>query len=30
VLIEADEEGSRNAAGRLPARSIERLRFRVD
>src|SRR6266849_11074668 len=30
VLIETDDEGSRNAAGRLRARSIERLRFRID
>lgn len=30
VLIETDDEGPRNAAGRLRARSIERLRFRVD
>jgi 2',3'-cyclic-nucleotide 2'-phosphodiesterase len=30
VLIETDDEGARNAAGRLRARSIERLRFRID
>lgn len=30
VLIETDDEGPRNAAGRLRARSIERLRFHVD
>jgi len=30
VLIETDEDAQRNAAGRLRARSIERLRFRVD
>ena len=30
VLIETDDDGQRNAAGRLRARSIERLRFRVD
>jgi len=30
VLIETDEEAPRNAAGRLRARSIERLRFRID
>src|ERR1700732_2244751 len=30
VLIETDDEGPRNAAGRLRARSIERLRFRID
>jgi metallophosphoesterase (TIGR00282 family) len=30
VLIETDDGGPRNAAGRLRARSIERLRFRVD
>lgn len=30
VLIEADDEGPRNAAGRLRARSIERLRFKID
>src|SRR6266403_650191 len=30
VLIETDDEGPRNAAGRLQARSIERLRFRID
>jgi metallophosphoesterase (TIGR00282 family) len=30
VLIESDDEGPRNAAGRLRARSIERLRLRVD
>src|ERR1700731_670220 len=30
VLIETDDEGPRNAAGRLPARPIERLRFRID
>jgi metallophosphoesterase (TIGR00282 family) len=30
VLIETDDEGTRNAAGRLRARSIERLRFCID
>ena len=30
VLIETDETGSRNAGGRLPATSIERLRLRID
>ncbi len=30
VLIETDDEGARNAAGRLRARSIERLRFCID
>jgi metallophosphoesterase (TIGR00282 family) len=30
VLIEADENGARNAAGRLRARSLERLRFHID
>jgi metallophosphoesterase (TIGR00282 family) len=30
VLIETDDDGPRNSAGRLKARSIERLRFRVD
>ncbi len=30
VLIETDDEGPRNTAGRLRARSIERLRFRID
>jgi metallophosphoesterase (TIGR00282 family) len=30
VLIETDDEARRNAAGRLRARSIERLRLRVD
>lgn len=30
VLIETDDEGPRNAAGRLRAKSIERLRFRLD
>ena len=30
VLIETDDEGARNTSGRLRARSIERLRFRVD
>jgi metallophosphoesterase (TIGR00282 family) len=30
VLIETDDEGPRNAAGRLGARSIERLRFKID
>jgi len=30
VLIETDDEGPRNSAGRLRARSIERLRFRID
>jgi 2',3'-cyclic-nucleotide 2'-phosphodiesterase len=30
VLIETDDTGPRNAAGRLRAHSIERLRFRVD
>jgi metallophosphoesterase (TIGR00282 family) len=30
ALIETDDAGERNAAGRLRARSIERLRFRTD
>ena len=30
VLIETQDAGERNAAGRLRARSIERLRFRID
>jgi 2',3'-cyclic-nucleotide 2'-phosphodiesterase len=30
VLIETDDGGPHNAAGRLRARSIERLRFRID
>jgi 2',3'-cyclic-nucleotide 2'-phosphodiesterase len=30
VLMETDDAGPRNAAGRLRARSIERLRFRID
>jgi metallophosphoesterase (TIGR00282 family) len=30
VLVETDDDGSRNAAGRLRARSIERLRFCID
>ena len=30
VLIETDDGGERNAAGRLRARSIERVRFRID
>jgi metallophosphoesterase (TIGR00282 family) len=30
VLIETDDDGPRNAAGRLRARSIERLRLRID
>ena len=30
VAIETDDEGPRNAAGRLRARSIERLRLRID
>jgi len=30
VLVETDDDGPRNAAGRLPARSIERLRFSID
>jgi metallophosphoesterase (TIGR00282 family) len=30
VLIETDDEGPRNAAGRLRARSIERVRLRID
>jgi metallophosphoesterase (TIGR00282 family) len=30
VLIETEESGARNAAGRLRARSIERLRFCID
>jgi 2',3'-cyclic-nucleotide 2'-phosphodiesterase len=30
VLIETDDEGPRNASGRLKARSIERLRLRID
>jgi len=29
-LIETDDEGPRNAAGRLRAKSIERLRFKID
>jgi len=30
VLIETDDEGPRNGAGRLRARSIERLQFCID
>jgi 2',3'-cyclic-nucleotide 2'-phosphodiesterase len=30
VLIEADDQGERNAAGRLRARAIERLKFCID
>ena len=30
VLIETDDAGARNAGGRLPAKSIERLRLRID
>jgi calcineurin-like phosphoesterase len=30
VLVETDDGGPRNAAGRLQARSIERLRFHID
>src|SRR5207249_11869568 len=30
VLIETDDDGPRNATGRLRARSIERLRFCID
>ncbi len=30
VLIDTDDDGPRNAAGRLRARSIERLRLRID
>ena len=30
VLVETDDDGPRNAAGRLRARSIERLRFCID
>jgi len=30
VLVETDDQGPRNAAGRLRAKSIERLRFRLD
>jgi len=30
VLIESDDDGPRNSAGRLKARSIERLRLRID
>jgi hypothetical protein len=30
VLVETDDEGPRNAAGRVRARSIERLRFCID
>jgi 2',3'-cyclic-nucleotide 2'-phosphodiesterase len=30
VLIETDDSGQRNSAGRVRARSIERLRFRID
>jgi 2',3'-cyclic-nucleotide 2'-phosphodiesterase len=30
VLVETDDSGPRNAAGRLRARSIERLRFHID
>jgi calcineurin-like phosphoesterase len=30
VVIETDDEGPRNSAGRLRAKSIERLRLRID
>jgi hypothetical protein len=30
VLVATDNDGPRNAAGRLPSRSIERLRFSID
>jgi hypothetical protein len=30
VLVETDDSGPRNAAGRLRAQSIERLRLRSD
>jgi hypothetical protein len=30
VLIETDDAGERNSAGRLRARTIERLRLRID
>jgi len=30
VLVETDDDAPRNAAGRLRARSIERLCFRID
>jgi calcineurin-like phosphoesterase len=30
VLIETDDEGPRNGAGRLKAQNIERLRLRID
>jgi hypothetical protein len=30
VLIETDDLGPRNAAGRLRAQFIERLRFKID
>jgi len=30
VLIETDDQGSRNSAGRLKATGIERLRLRID
>jgi len=30
VLIDTDDDGPRNNAGRLKARSIERLRLRID
>jgi metallophosphoesterase (TIGR00282 family) len=30
VLVDADEDGPRNSAGRLRARSIERMLFRID
>jgi hypothetical protein len=30
VLSETDDTGERNSAGRLRARSIERLRFHID
>jgi len=30
VLIETDDDGPRNSAGRLRATSIERLRLRID
>jgi hypothetical protein len=29
-LIETDDAAARNAAGRLRARSIERVRYRID
>jgi calcineurin-like phosphoesterase len=30
VLIDTDDQGERNAAGRLRARAIERLKFWID